>query len=337
MSSTAPPPAARKLPKPQVEQRRRARLNHSLERLRLLLLAATRDQRLRNPKAEKAEILQKTVQFLRAQPQADSLGTEELFLRHYRSGYRECLARAARFLQAAAAAESPPTGPGTPSSLSPPAADTPGPPSRHGPSAPWAQPGCRGYGPSHHCQGPAPRPSAGPTPTPDCASCHGNSTGCLGDPSCCPSNGAGCHGNSSRCPSYNGYRPGFGPSLRPSMGPTPRPDCAGCHGNSTGCLGEPPCCPGNGVGCHGDSSRCPSYHGYGPSFRPSLRPSSGPTFGPSLWPHHSPIGGPVDPIGGPVSGPVGSPEDSWRPSTKEGQGASAGGLPGPCHVWRPWP
>ncbi|EOA95574.1 hypothetical protein Anapl_16044 [Anas platyrhynchos] len=32
------------LPKPQVEQRRRARLNHSLERLRLLLLAATRDQ-----------------------------------------------------------------------------------------------------------------------------------------------------------------------------------------------------------------------------------------------------------------------------------------------------
>nr|XP_027303840.2 transcription factor HES-7-like isoform X2 [Anas platyrhynchos] len=102
------------LPKPQVEQRRRARLNHSLERLRLLLLAATRDQRLRNPKAEKAEILQKTVQFLRAQPQADPPGTEELFLRHYRSGYQECLARAARFLQAAAAAEPPLTGPGPP-------------------------------------------------------------------------------------------------------------------------------------------------------------------------------------------------------------------------------
>ncbi|XP_035170408.1 transcription factor HES-7-like, partial [Oxyura jamaicensis] len=158
MSSTAPPPAARKLPKPQVEQRRRARLNHSLERLRLLLLAATRDQRLRNPKAEKAEILQKTVQFLRAQPQADPLGTEELFLQHYRSGYRECLARAARFLQAAAAstAEPPPTRPGTSSSLSPPATDTLG---RRGPSTPWARPGCRGYGPSHHCHGPAPRPS----------------------------------------------------------------------------------------------------------------------------------------------------------------------------------
>ncbi|XP_027303840.3 uncharacterized protein [Anas platyrhynchos] len=300
------------LPKPQVEQRRRARLNHSLERLRLLLLAATRDQRLRNPKAEKAEILQKTVQFLRAQPQADPPGTEELFLRHYRSGYQECLARAARFLQAAAAAEPPLTGPRTPSSLSPPAADTPG------PSALWARPGCRGYGPGHHCHGPTPRP--------DCASCHGNSTGCLGNPSCCLGNRAGCHGDGSRCPSYHGYWPGFRPSLQPSTGPTPRPDCASCHGNSTGCLGDHPCCPGNGVGCHGDGSRCPSNHGYGPS----LRPSSGPTFGPNVRPssgsHHSP-----------VAGPVGSPEDSWRRCTKEGRGASTGELPGPHHVWRPWP
>lgn len=243
---------------------------------------------------------------------ADPLGTEELFLRHYRSGYQECLARAARFLQAAAAAEPPLTGPRTPSSLSPPAADTPG------PSALWARPGCRGYGPGHHCHGPTPRP--------DCASCHGNSTGCLGNPSCCLGNRAGCHGDGSRCPSYHGYWPGFRPSLQPSTGPTPRPDCASCHGNSTGCLGDHPCCPGNGVGCHGDGSRCPSNHGYGPS----LRPSSGPTFGPNVRPssgsHHSP-----------VAGPVGSPEDSWRRCTKEGRGASTGELPGPHHVWRPWP
>ncbi|NXH14285.1 HES2 factor, partial [Bucco capensis] len=57
-------------------------------------------QRLRNPKVEKAEILQRTVRFLRDQPHADSWARDELFLRRYRSGYRECLTRAARFLQA---------------------------------------------------------------------------------------------------------------------------------------------------------------------------------------------------------------------------------------------
>nr|XP_025037059.1 transcription factor HES-7 [Pelodiscus sinensis] len=53
-----------------MEKRRRDRMNRSLERLRILLLEATQDERLKNPKVEKAEILQKTVHFLRTQPPA---------------------------------------------------------------------------------------------------------------------------------------------------------------------------------------------------------------------------------------------------------------------------
>ncbi|NWZ60114.1 HE71A factor, partial [Haliaeetus albicilla] len=155
--------------KPLMEKRRRDRMNRSLDRLRLLLLAATRDERLRNPKVEKAEILQKTVQFLRAQPLSEPSGTEELFLRRYRSGYRECLARAARFLQAIPT-EPPCSGPGPTAVCSPSfiasLADNPGPPGRHGLPAPRLGPGCpgyHGYGPSYHNFGPTPGPSLGPT------------------------------------------------------------------------------------------------------------------------------------------------------------------------------
>ncbi|NXV24883.1 HES7 factor, partial [Cepphus grylle] len=120
-------------------------------------------QRLRNPKVEKAEILQKTVQFLRAQPRPEPPGTEELFLRRYRSGYRECLARAARFLQAIPA-QPPCPAPG-PAAVCPPplATDTPGPPGRHGLPAPPGCPGYHGYGPGYHSFGPTPGPSLGPT------------------------------------------------------------------------------------------------------------------------------------------------------------------------------
>ncbi|NXN56517.1 HES2 factor, partial [Rynchops niger] len=120
-------------------------------------------QRLRNPKVEKAEILQKTVQFLRAQPRSEPRGTEEFFLRRYRSGYRECLARAARFLQAIPA--QPPCPVPGPAAVCPPplAADTPGPPGRHGLPAPSGCPGYHGYGPGYRNFGPTPGPSLGPT------------------------------------------------------------------------------------------------------------------------------------------------------------------------------
>ncbi|KAM6225513.1 uncharacterized protein M6G45_017886 [Spheniscus humboldti] len=257
MSSAAEPHSDRKLLKPLMEKRRRDRMNRSLDRLRLLLLAATRDERLQNPKVEKAEILQKTVQFLRAQPLSEPSGTEELFLRRYRSGYRECLARAAHFLQAVPA-EPPCPGLG-PTAVCPPPlaagpADAAGPPGRHGLPVPQAGPGCpgyHGYGPGYHNFGPTPGPSLGPTHRPDCGrgyhpgdgpGCPGDSPGCPGDGPCCPDDGPGCPGDRSRCPGYHGYGPGLGPGLGPTFGPSWGPSLGPQHG------------PGRGPG------RCPSGH-----------------------------------------------------------------------------
>ncbi|MBN3312707.1 HES7 factor, partial [Atractosteus spatula] len=50
--------------KPLVEKKRRDRINQSLEELRALLFNCTHDQRFRNPKLEKAEILELTVSYL---------------------------------------------------------------------------------------------------------------------------------------------------------------------------------------------------------------------------------------------------------------------------------
>uniref|UniRef100_A0A3B3RWT0 Hairy-related 1 n=1 Tax=Paramormyrops kingsleyae TaxID=1676925 RepID=A0A3B3RWT0_9TELE len=51
--------------KPLIEKKRRDRMNHSLDELRTLLLSHTLDTRLRNPKLEKAEILELAVEYLR--------------------------------------------------------------------------------------------------------------------------------------------------------------------------------------------------------------------------------------------------------------------------------
>ncbi|XP_062857031.1 hairy-related 5 [Trichomycterus rosablanca] len=55
----------KRVPKPLMEKRRRDRINHSLETLRLLLLENTCNEKLKNPKVEKAEILESVVHFLR--------------------------------------------------------------------------------------------------------------------------------------------------------------------------------------------------------------------------------------------------------------------------------
>ncbi|KAL4659963.1 transcription factor HES-7.1-B-like [Arapaima gigas] len=57
----------KKISKPEMEKRRRNRINHSLETLRLLLLENTNNEKLRNPKVEKAEILESVVEFLKAE------------------------------------------------------------------------------------------------------------------------------------------------------------------------------------------------------------------------------------------------------------------------------
>uniref|UniRef100_A0A8C2EPS7 Hairy-related 5 n=1 Tax=Cyprinus carpio TaxID=7962 RepID=A0A8C2EPS7_CYPCA len=59
--------------KPLMEKRRRDRINQSLETLRMLLLENTHNEKLKNPKVEKAEILESVVHFLRAEP---GLGTD---------------------------------------------------------------------------------------------------------------------------------------------------------------------------------------------------------------------------------------------------------------------
>ena len=71
--------------KPLVEKRRRDRINRSLEELRLLLLERTRDQNLRNPKLEKAEILEFAVGYLRERSRVEPPGTA----RGWGSGGRE--------------------------------------------------------------------------------------------------------------------------------------------------------------------------------------------------------------------------------------------------------
>uniref|UniRef100_A0ACB8EWR6 Uncharacterized protein n=2 Tax=Sphaerodactylus townsendi TaxID=933632 RepID=A0ACB8EWR6_9SAUR len=90
----------KKLLKPLMEKRRRDRMNQSLDRLRVLLFEATQDERLKNPKVEKAEILQKTVQFLKTQPLSETKLKEDALFQKYHSGYRECLTQASHFLRA---------------------------------------------------------------------------------------------------------------------------------------------------------------------------------------------------------------------------------------------
>ncbi|XP_036752110.1 transcription factor HES-7 isoform X7 [Manis pentadactyla] len=101
--------------KPLVEKRRRDRINRSLEELRLLLLERTRDQHaifkasrlgsnLRNPKLEKAEILEFAVGYLRERSRVEPPGVPrspaqdaEALASCYLSGFRECLLRLAAF------------------------------------------------------------------------------------------------------------------------------------------------------------------------------------------------------------------------------------------------
>ncbi|XP_072000758.1 transcription factor HES-2-like [Engystomops pustulosus] len=97
MRNTYPSKEDKKLMKPVIEKRRRDRINQSLENLRTLLLEATHDESLKNPKAEKADILKKTVQFLKL---CHNSGQEDAkkSMSGFTNGFQEGLSQATSFL-----------------------------------------------------------------------------------------------------------------------------------------------------------------------------------------------------------------------------------------------
>ncbi|KAG7517452.1 transcription factor HES-7.1-B-like-B-like [Solea senegalensis] len=88
----------RKVPKPLMEKRRRERINHSLETLRRLMLENTRNEKLKNPKVEKAEILESVVQFLQTEKEVLSRDQTCVRQNNYHDGMRSCLLRVSHFI-----------------------------------------------------------------------------------------------------------------------------------------------------------------------------------------------------------------------------------------------
>ncbi|XP_039193753.1 transcription factor HES-7 [Crotalus tigris] len=103
-TESSPPGGARKMLKPLVEKRRRDRINKNLEELRLLLLQKTHCQTLKNPKVEKAEILELAVRYLQErQKAAEAQGanpSEDGGLQTcYATGFRACFGHLASFVR----------------------------------------------------------------------------------------------------------------------------------------------------------------------------------------------------------------------------------------------
>ncbi|XP_059202581.1 hairy-related 5 isoform X2 [Centropristis striata] len=100
----------RRFSKPVMEKRRRERINHSLETLRLLMLDNTNNEKLKNPKVEKAEILESVVNFLKTdreverghRPMKRVLSQEQrptsARQHSYQDGMRSCLLRVSHFI-----------------------------------------------------------------------------------------------------------------------------------------------------------------------------------------------------------------------------------------------
>ncbi|XP_026544696.1 transcription factor HES-7, partial [Notechis scutatus] len=90
--------------KPLVEKRRRDRINQNLEELRVLLLQKTQCQTLKNPKVEKAEILELTVEYLQernkaATPQGANPSEDVSLQTCYAMGFRACFGHLASFIR----------------------------------------------------------------------------------------------------------------------------------------------------------------------------------------------------------------------------------------------
>ncbi|XP_061542570.1 transcription factor HES-7.1-like [Phycodurus eques] len=105
---TSPQPhrhGMRRVSKPVMEKRRRERINRSLETLRVLMLEQTRNEKLTNPKVEKAEILESVVQFLKSNKKEEkgqrgkkSVLSPREHDHEHREGMRSCLQRIRRFI-----------------------------------------------------------------------------------------------------------------------------------------------------------------------------------------------------------------------------------------------
>ncbi|XP_053319858.1 transcription factor HES-7-like [Spea bombifrons] len=91
----------KRLMKPVIEKRRRDRINQSLEHLRTLLLEATKDESLKNPKTEKVDILTKTVEFLEMCHGSGAEDTKRT-MSGFKGGFQEGLSQATIFLNSAA-------------------------------------------------------------------------------------------------------------------------------------------------------------------------------------------------------------------------------------------
>ncbi|KAA0716278.1 Transcription factor HES-7.1-A HES-related protein 1-A [Triplophysa tibetana] len=88
----------RKLLKPQVERRRRERMNRSLENLRALLLQGPEHTNPNQRRIEKAEILEYTVLFLQNSAAKNAKDEEEKEKCKFMDGFSTCLEKAAGFL-----------------------------------------------------------------------------------------------------------------------------------------------------------------------------------------------------------------------------------------------
>ncbi|KAG8563636.1 hypothetical protein GDO81_016158, partial [Engystomops pustulosus] len=85
--------------KPQVERRRRERINSCLEKLRVLLSEVMKnEQKFKNPKMEKAEILEYTVDFLQSKIKSTQKFHKDLQSMDYLSGFRQCLQTTVNFI-----------------------------------------------------------------------------------------------------------------------------------------------------------------------------------------------------------------------------------------------
>lgn len=96
--------AHRKVNKPLIEKRRRARINDCLAQLKSIVLEASNTKTARSSKLEKADILEMTVQFVKNKLHGDretprGQSTSPSDMSSYLAGYTKCLSEISKFLE----------------------------------------------------------------------------------------------------------------------------------------------------------------------------------------------------------------------------------------------